>query len=472
MLLYSTYLADANASANAVVVDASKTAYVSGAYNGPGFSDVNPVPGFLPCATLNVTGGFVSEINASGALAFSTCVGSSSRLFGAPSLSTIALDASGNIFITGMASAGFPMKNPIQSNVPGSGAPFISIIDPSTSSLLFSSFLGDGQGSAPVIKDIAIDSAGDVYAAGYGFVPVFNALQSLPAGGDPPWPVMAPCENGSNVDILKIAPTNAAAAALSTTLLTFPAQAVGAPGNAQSVTVIDLGSTALAVSNATATGDFSIQNGCASSVAPAGGTCAIQVTFTPTALGARTGVLTITDSSAGSARTVQLTGAGGAAAAAFSPTSLTFASQQPNTTSASQQVTLTNSGALPLEISHIDITGAFAETNQCGTTIAAGQGCAISVTFTPTAVGSATGTLSVTDSAADNPQSISLKGTGGTPNLGLAIVPNSPTSATVSAGQDASYSLLIGGQGIAGNATVTCTGAPTGVVCGVPLPQR
>ena len=90
------------------------------------------------------------------------------------------------------------------------------------------------------------------------------------------------------------------------------------------------------------------------------------------------------------------------------------------------------------------------------------------VTFTPTAAGPATGTLSVTDNAPGSPQPISLNGTGGTPNLGLAVGPFSSLTATVTAGNPAQYGLLIGGQGIGGTATVTCTDAPTGVACGVP----
>ncbi len=128
---------------------------------------------------------------------------------------------------------------------------------------------------------------------------------------------------------------------------------------------------------------------------------------------------------------------------------------------------MTNSGAIPLAISKVAITGPFAETNNCGTGLGPGpQSCGINVTFTPTAAGAATGTLTITDSASDSPQTVAL--TGGNAGLGLSVASGGSASATVSAGQTATYSLSIGGQGVAGTATFTCTGAPTGATCNVP----
>jgi hypothetical protein len=417
------------------------------------------VPGFFPCSTPNVGSGFVSEINAAGSLTFSTCV------VGAPS--TIALDGSGNISITGVAGTGFPLHNPIQANLPARGsAPFIATINPNTSSLLFSSFLGDGQGGNPAINDIAVDAAGDIFAAGYGNAfPVFNALQSVPAGGDPPCPVMNPCVNGFNIDILKIAPTNAAAAALSAASLTFPAQAVGTPSTPQTVTVVDLGSASLTVSNVNATGDFSVQDGCTSPVAPAGGTCALQITFTPTALGTRTGNLTITDNSVGSPRTVQLAGLGGQTAATPSPNPLSL-SQAINTTN-TLPVTLTNSGTLPLQILTIQISGAaFSEANNCGSSVGASQSCQINITFSPTALGNSTGTLTVTDSASDSPQTVALTGVGVADNIGLVYPPNNGlSSSTTPAGSVAVTNIQVGGAGLSGTVNFSCSGLPQGASC-------
>jgi hypothetical protein len=266
---------------------------------------------------------------------------------------------------------------------------------------------------------------------------------------------------------VKISPTNGAAAALTPASVTFGAQQVGTTSAAQAVTVIDMWSAPLTVSNATVTGDFSIQNGC-SSVAAAGGTCAIQVTFTPTAVGTRAGTLTIIDNSPGSPRTVQLTAQGARPAATPSPSSLSFQNQPVGTTSSPQQVTLSNGGAVPLQILHLQTTGPFSETNACGSTLSPSQGCFINVSFTPTATGIASGTLTITDDAADSPQTIPLTGNTGANSLGLAVPTGASSSATVSAGATTSYILSVGGSGISGTASLTCTGAPAGGVCSIP----
>ncbi len=97
----------------------------------------------------------------------------------------------------------------------------------------------------------------------------------------------------------------------------------------------------------------------------------------------------------------------------LSPTSLNFGAQQVGTTSAPQNVTLTNSGSAPLNVSGISVQGDFAQSNTCNTTVQAGSNCEISVTFTPTVSGTRSGMLTIADNAANSPQTVSLSGTGG-----------------------------------------------------------
>ena len=112
--------------------------------------------------------------------------------------------------------------------------------------------------------------------------------------------------------------------------------------------------------------------------------------------------------------------------ATFSSTSLTFSSQQVGSSSAAQSVTLTNSGNATLMISGISITGAdagdFAQTNTCGSSVAASANCTISVTFKPTASGSRTASVSVADNATGSPQTVSLTGTGGGTSAGSGAI--------------------------------------------------
>jgi hypothetical protein len=67
-----------------------------------------------------------------------------------------------------------------------------------------------------------------------------------------------------------------------------------------------------------------------------------------------------------------------------------------------------------LTISSVSSSAGFTQTNNCGSTLAAASSCIINVTFTPSAAGSASGTLSVTDDAAGSPQTVSLSGAGTT----------------------------------------------------------
>ncbi len=86
------------------------------------------------------------------------------------------------------------------------------------------------------------------------------------------------------------------------------------------------------------------------------------------------------------------------------PSTLTFASQTINTTSPAQLVSLTNTGVDALNITSIATSGDFASVSNCGTVVAAGASCGVSVTFTPTATGARTGTLSFVDDASGSPQ--------------------------------------------------------------------
>ena len=149
--------------------------------------------------------------------------------------------------------------------------------------------------------------------------------------------------------------------------------------------------------------------------------CTFQITFTPTGTGTRTGAITFTDNAAGSPQTVPLTGTGtsNAGTVTLTPTSLTFAVQALNTTSAPQTVTVKNTGTATVALTGLGSTGPFAIVpadggGACGTetNLAGGASCTIGVTFTPTAGGAANGVLSVSDNATGSPQTIPLTGTG------------------------------------------------------------
>jgi parallel beta-helix repeat protein len=117
-------------------------------------------------------------------------------------------------------------------------------------------------------------------------------------------------------------------------------------------------------------------------------------------------------------------GTGTALMVSLSPSSLTFPITSVGTTSESQVITLYNTGDAAMSMSGtglgISITGAdansYSQTNQCGTSIAAGGNCAITVTFSPTASGTLNAAVSITANVTGSPgspQTVSLSGTGG-----------------------------------------------------------
>ncbi len=144
--------------------------------------------------------------------------------------------------------------------------------------------------------------------------------------------------------------------------------------------------------------------------------------------------------------------------------------------SQSKSVKLTNSGSGPLSIGSIMASGEFAQSNNCGSSLAASGSCTINVTFNPTSLGAVTGALTVTDSAATSPQLVKLTGTGevpltvnptsltlpstavGSSSSGSVTVTNGlPTSITLSSAASADYSVTGGtcGSSLAGGASCT-----------------
>ena len=96
----------------------------------------------------------------------------------------------------------------------------------------------------------------------------------------------------------------------------------------------------------------------------------------------------------------------------LTPSSLTFKAQKVGTTSAAQMVTVSNPGATPLKITSIIMSGDFSQTNNCPAKLTTGKECTINVSFTPTATGTRTGTVSIKDSALSSVQKITLTGSG------------------------------------------------------------
>jgi hypothetical protein len=251
-----------------------------------------------------------------------------------------------------------------------------------------------------------------VFGTGLPEAPVV-ALSASPAGATTPALVAATYGRGIWQTSLWTGGTSLTAAAASPATLTFAGQIFGTASSAQTVTLTNTGSNTLAVTALSMSGDFSEIDNCQNASVAAGASCAIQVTFTPTATGSRTGQTTIYANVYGGQLTVDLTGTGiPAGAVTLTPASVDFGQVEVGNPSAPMQVQAGNSGGASVPIGSITITPPFAiSSNSCGTvSLAPDSSCQVMVKFAPTEPGAATGTLTLTDGAGT--QTVALSGTG------------------------------------------------------------
>lgn len=209
--------------------------------------------------------------------------------------------------------------------------------------------------------------------------------------------------------------TGIAPVTLSSTSLSFGTVLVGSSKNASPVTLTNQMNVALTGITIAASGTgYSQTNTCGTSIA-AGATCKITVTFAPTAPGASSGSITITDSANNSPQKITLTGTG-EAPVGLNPASLSFGNVTVGSTSAAKTVTVKNNLKTALTVDSVVLAGTdpgdYAETNNCVGTVATGGSCTIDVTFTPKAKGSRPATIEITDSAVTSPQTVKLGGVG------------------------------------------------------------
>lgn len=202
--------------------------------------------------------------------------------------------------------------------------------------------------------------------------------------------------------------------------LSFGSQAVGIPSASQHVVLTNGDSTAISINGigfgGTNPGDFKQTNNCGSSLA-SGSFCTINVTFDPTASGSRSAILNVSDTDPSSPQSVNVSGNGvNGSSLGLSVSSISFGNQAYGVGSNPVPVTVTNNGNATVTFSSIRFSGVnpgnFSESDNCQPSLAAGNSCIINVTFTPSTTGSYSATMTLTDNASNNPQSVKLTGTG------------------------------------------------------------
>ena len=207
-------------------------------------------------------------------------------------------------------------------------------------------------------------------------------------------------------------------ATLAPNSITFPTTPLNGLSPVRTVTVSNTGNGPLQIGAVTVSGDFAETDTCGNTTLASGGNCTVSVTFSPTRSGARSGTLVVASNSNGAPGSASTVALQGSAQASFSvvltPTALAFGSVAVNTTSAVQNITVSNTGSSSGGIGAATITGDFTiRGNTCGTSLATQTGCTVSVVFTPSASGARTGNVTLMTDA--GPQTATLTGTGTLP---------------------------------------------------------
>jgi P pilus assembly chaperone PapD len=212
----------------------------------------------------------------------------------------------------------------------------------------------------------------------------------------------------------------------------------------------------------------------------AGGSASFQVAFLPNAAQSFSGRIVVSLShqeSMSSTHSVAVTGTGVSPAPpaqtyllSASASSLSFGNALVGS-SASQTMTLTNSGTGSVTISQAAISGAGFSVSGCSgaVTLAAGQSLTLTVSFAPATAGSAAGNISVVSSATNSPATIALSGTGVQPQI--SVTPASASFGNVTVGVSNSQLLTIKNTGTANLSVTQAALAGTGFsLTGLTLP--
>ena len=222
-------------------------------------------------------------------------------------------------------------------------------------------------------------------------------------------------------------------------LPTFGDVVVGTTSSVQSVTVTNSGNAALVIASVVLTGsnsgDFLLDpaNTCVGTAVVPGGTCTINVKFTPTVSGNRIAAVVVTDNAGGSPHSFAVKGAGIGPVILAVPTDINFGTQTVSVATAPQWVQIYNPGNGPLMITGLSLAGANApdftiQPNTClGNSIQPGSSCSIGLTFKPSAVLARTATLVIDNNGTNGQQRINLNGVGASTAPALGIDPTSLT---------------------------------------------
>ncbi|TAM81965.1 MAG: choice-of-anchor D domain-containing protein [Acidobacteria bacterium] len=467
-ITFSTYLGGTGDDrAFGLALDATGNIYIAGGSQSTNFPTT---VGVIQGANHGLSDAFAAKMNPAGpALVYSTLLGGG----GVDQANGIAVDSSGDAFVTGFTnSSNFPTFSPIQAVLGITGGSscganacsdaFVSELNPAATALVESTYLG-GSG-ADFGQAIALSTAGVPYVTGTtsstNFPATAGAYQASLTGV------------AGNVFVAEIKPDNTPGISIVPQLVDFGNQTLNVRSAVNTVAVTNEGTAPLSITQISFTetdsggsNDFAETDNCIGTVAASGGTCNINITFTPGSAAAKTGTFSITDNAAGSPHVIKVKGTGvtSATAVTVTPSSLSFGNVTVGSVSSAQTVTITNTGTTTLNITGITTTGDFSQTNTCGAllnVLNVGQSCTASVTFAPTVSGARAGALAISDNAAGSPQTAALSGTG---VAQFTISSSSPNVTTLVGTTSATFTIAASApSSFTGSITLSC---PSSLTC-------
>ncbi len=415
-LVYSTYLGGSGNDFNPdVAVDSTGNAYLTGTTGSTDFPTKNAIQPVYGGGDFDA---LVTKINAKGsALVYSTYLGGSLH----EECSAIAVDSAGRAYVTGFTeSTDFPTKNPFQSAIHDAADVFVTEINAAGSGFVYSTYLGGNDFDGG--NGIAVDSTGNAYVTGVTSstdFPTVNAIQpTLPVGShafvtkfsaNGSAPVYSTYLGGSGSDLgygIKADASGNAYVTGFTSSTNFPTvNAIQSSPTGGFLSKINAGGTAFIYSTYLSSSFRRIVVDSANSaylVGSAGlGYPTTPVAFQLSPHGSDDAVI----AKVASETFVHL-----------STQKLTFPTQVIGTTSTPKKVNFTNRGSGTLTIHKIYIGGLnprnFAQTNNCGTTLAPSTSCAAFVTFTPSAKDKRQAGLGFSTPDPASPDAVALSGTG------------------------------------------------------------
>jgi Abnormal spindle-like microcephaly-assoc'd, ASPM-SPD-2-Hydin/HYDIN/CFA65/VesB-like, Ig-like domain/Cep192 domain 4 len=248
--------------------------------------------------------------------------------------------------------------------------------------------------------------------------------------------------------------------AASATTLAFGSVPMGSSA-VQSLSVTNTGTSAVDVTQATISGaGFSVTSGNGAATLAVGQSATIQVQFAPASSTAATGSLVVTSDASNPTLTIALSGTAAEPGISVTPSSVSFGNVADGTT-ATQAITLKNTGTADLVISSDSVTGTgFGVTGFTAQTLTANSSMTFNATFAPTSTGTVSGSISVSTNLAGSPTTIPLSGTG--TQAGMSVTPSSVSFGNVADGTTATQGIVLKNTGtanlIVSSESVTGTG--------------